>query len=191
MYFWQICHHCFVKSTFLQSLTGVATVSKQKLEIEDIWINVTCCLYSSFHSCEHRAEYEHLSIHHCVIAKLSSMIIYWPYTGRLDPSTQQHRMFPGLRTLVCLERYLWLFSNHIVICFLLFVLFLSNNQQLVYWPFAGPLLVYWAFTDLEFYCVELTHWRGLKLPTWASWNLILGLCQEVYVLWKSRCVLMD
>lgn len=71
----------FVKSTFLQSLTGGATVSKQQLEIEDIWINVTCCLYSSFHSwsCEHRAEYEHLSIHHCVIVKLSSMIlaIYW------------------------------------------------------------------------------------------------------------------
>lgn len=107
-----------------------------------------------------------------IVLLLSFPVWYRPYTGWLDPSTQQHRTFPGLRTLVCLERYLWLFSNHIVVCFLLFVLFLSNNQQLVYWPFTGPLLVCWAFTDLEFYRVELTHWRGLKLPTWASWNLI-------------------
>lgn len=138
----------------------------------------------------------------------------WWSNGCYIQAPSSTQMFPGPLAGVCLDGFLRSFSNRIArFLFRLLGLFSSDNLPLVCWAFTCNSLFYWAVTGhlMGFYCllwlcimlsVLLTagRWSCDRL-LWcqrkqtAALSIIagppLGLCQDVYVLWKSPCVLMD
>lgn len=156
-------------------------------------------------------EYEHLSRRRSVIAELSKYDDLMAVTSR-HPAA--HRCFRDhWREFVWMDFCDRLATVSPVFFFRLLGLFSSDNLQLVCWAFTCNSLFYWAVTGhlMGFYCllwlcimlsVLLTagRWSCDRL-LWcqrkqtAALSIIagppLGLCQDVYVLWKSPCVLMD